>query len=105
MKNPIVDHFFTKISERGSLALGAAQSKLQEVNELTHIIQQSEGSDAARNILADGMIALALQRCVEFHEGDSRITEKDMHIYYSYAYREAKRSEETIDLELSSLGL
>lgn len=105
MKNPIVDHLWSKIPERGSLAIGAAKDKLEQVQSLTAKIRNQEGSDVARNVLGDGNLELALKRCIEFHEGGSFLTEGDLHIYYEYATHAAKKSQNIIDDELDYMDL
>ena len=105
MKNPIVDHLWSKIAERGSLARAAAKDKLEQVQSLTTKITNKEGSEVARNVLADGKLEFAIKRCIEFHDGGSRLTDADLHIYYEYATQAAKHSQQIIDKELDYMEL
>lgn len=105
MKKPLVDNWWSKISEREAVGLAAANDKLQALGEVEEAIRASEGSDAVRNVLADGLIRRALERCIEIHEGDSALDCSDLSIYYNYASVEAKKSEQIIDDELAHLGL
>lgn len=105
MKKPLVDHWWSKISERESVGLAAAKDKLQALSELEEAIRSSEGSDAVRNVLADGLIRRALERCIEIHEGGSELDHSDLSIYYNYASAAAAQSEKIIDEELPHLGL
>lgn len=105
MKHPLVDHLWSKITERSPLGLGAAKAKLEEVEHISKKIADSEGTDVLRNVMDDGMIKLALERCIEFHEGAEHLNHLDLHIYYRYATEAAKKSESIIDDELDYLEL
>ncbi|RMQ98410.1 hypothetical protein ALP94_04651 [Pseudomonas savastanoi pv. glycinea] len=105
MKKPMVDHWWEKITERSSMGLAATKDKLEQVEYISAKIQASDGSDAVRNVMDNGMIKLALQRCLQFHKGDDSITDLDLHIYYRYATMAAKQSEAIIDDELDYLEL
>lgn len=105
MKSPIVDHWWTKITERGHLGISATQDKLEQLEYISAKILASEGADVVRTVLDNGMIELALRRCLQFHNGDTLITELDLHIYYRYATSAAERSQAIIDKELEYLKL
>ncbi|MBT2295719.1 hypothetical protein [Pseudomonas fluorescens] len=105
MKKPLVDHWWTNITEQDGRGLAAAKDKLAELESISSQIEASDGSDGVRNVLDDGMIMRALQRCIEFHEGIGTMDIKDLHIYYRYATDAAKRSEAIIDKELDYLDL
>ncbi len=100
MKNPIVDHGWTKISETDSSGLEAAREKLSIVEAIEQKISQTDGLEAADNILAHGAIKHALRRCIEFHEGAPGLTILDLYINYGFATQKALAAERTIDLEL-----
>jgi len=105
MKKPLVDHWWGKITEQDHRGLAAAKDKLAELESISTKIEASDGSEAVRNVLDDGMIKRALQRCIEFHEGVGSMDIKDLHIYHRYATDAAKRSEAIIDEELDYLEL
>jgi len=105
LKNPLVDHLWSKITERSELGLGAAKVKLEEVEHISQKIAQTDGADVVRNVMDDGMIKQALERCIEFHQGADHLNHLDLHIYYRYATEAAKKSESIIDEELDYLGL
>lgn len=105
MKNPLVDHWWSKISEREAVGLAAAKDKLQALGELEEAISASEGSEVVRSVLADGLIRRALERCIEIHQGDSPLDRSDLSIYFNYATVEALKSQKVIDDELDYLGL
>lgn len=103
MNNPIVDHGWAKISETGSSALAAAKAKLSVVEAIEERISQSEGIEAANNILAQGAIKQALKRCIEFHEGAPGLTILDLYINYGFATQKALAAERAIELELDDI--
>jgi hypothetical protein len=105
LKTPMVDHMWTNITERGHLGLTATQDKLEQIEYISAKIESSDGADVVRNVMHDGMLKLALQRCLQFHNGDSSITDRDLHIYYRYATTAARESEAIIDAELDYLEL
>lgn len=105
MKQPIVDHSWTKIVETDGRGLAFSEQKLREVAELGRTISASEGSDVANNVLHSGLIETALLRCKEFHEGRPGLALDDLFINYGYATQAMKESERIIDAELGHLGL
>lgn len=105
MQKPLVDHWWTKIAEREEVGLTAAKDKLRELAEIERAISDAEGTDVMRNVLADGQIRRALERCIQIHEGDTLLDESDRSIYYNYATTAAKDSERIIDEELAYLEL
>ena len=105
MKRPLYDHIWTKIIERNSLAEGVLKQKIKEHEEIFTAIEKTEGKDAARNVMDDGLIGHCLARCLEHLNGSGSVTEKDYYVFYGYASKAAKESEKTVDKELSHLGL
>ena len=107
MKKPIVDHLWTKISELDYIGKTAVDQKLDEVQRLTAVITAAEGGEAAKNVLASGLIEAALIRCRQCHDnrGDSRFTESDLHINYRFATDAMFKAEKVIDEELAHLDL
>lgn len=105
MKRPLYDHIWTKIVERNSLAEGVLQQKIKEHEDVFSAIANAEGNDVARNVMDDGLIGHCLARCLEHLNGSSSVTEKDYYVFYSYASKAAKESEQIIDKELQHLGL
>jgi len=96
---------WTKIIERNSLAEGVLEQKIKEHEEIFSAIEKAEGKDAVRNVMDDGLIGHCLARCLEHLNGSSFITEKDYYVFYGYASKAAKESEQIIDKELPHLGL
>lgn len=105
MKKPLVDHLWTKIAERGSLAESAIQQKLDELTDIETAIRTQDGAEAVRNVLGNGTIRRALERCRDYHNGSSDVSELDLSIFFNYATATAKDSERIIDAELSYLNL
>lgn len=105
MKKPLIDHWWSKIIETGELGKAATKDKLRDFEIIESIISAAEGADVARNVLGDGMIKQALQRCLEIHEGSSFLNRTDLHIYWRYATHAMKEAEIIIDKELSYLDL
>lgn len=105
MKTPLVDHWWTKISESADFGLPAAQDKLRQLAEIERAIAATDGVDAASNVLANGLIRRALERCVEIHQGRPDLDRNDLSIYYNYATIAAKEAERIIDSELDYLDL
>ncbi|MEF9673981.1 hypothetical protein QNM99_24965 [Pseudomonas sp. PCH446] len=105
MKKPIVDHIWTKIADRDYIGKVAAQQKLDEVQRLSNDISQSEGIDIDKSALGLGFIEIALLRCRQCHENDndSRFTNDDLHINYSYATEAMYKAEEIIGNKLDHL--
>lgn len=105
MKNPLIDHWWTKISERSDLGLAAAEDKLRQLAEIEAAIASSDGADAVQNVLAAGLIRRAIERCVQIHKGEIDLDRDDLSIFYNYATMAARNSEEIIDSELDYLDL
>lgn len=105
MKKPLVDHWWSKISERADVGLPAAQDKLRQLGEVEKAIASRDGQAAAANVLASGLIRRALERCVEIHQGRPDLDADDLSIYYNYATEAAKEAERIIDKELDYLDL
>ena len=105
MKSPLVDHWWSKIAERSDVGLPAAKDKLAQLAGIEAAINNTDGAEAVRNVLADGAIRRALERCIEIHEGNSNLDATDLSIYFNYATVEALKSQKVIDDELDYLGL
>lgn len=105
MKKPLIDHWWNKIIEHGELGKAAARDKFRDFEIIESTISASEGTEVAQNVLGNGLIKQALQRCVEIHEGASFLNRIDLHIYWRYATHAMEQSQQTIDKELSYLGL
>lgn len=105
MKTPLVDHLWTKIVESSDIAIPAVEHKLQQLEDIETAISRTDGSDAVRNVLANGTIRRALERALAFHRGAGDIDLIDLQIYYEYATAAAKESQRIIDAELAYLGL
>ena len=105
MKKSVVDHLWYKIADFDSQGRAAAAKKLEEVVELSRRIGQTEGGDAATNILDSGLIEVALRRCLEIQDGKPGLDYDDLQIYYRYATAAIKKAEAVIDQELAHLAL
>ncbi|MCQ4232381.1 hypothetical protein NAV31_01610 [Pseudomonas stutzeri] len=105
MKSPLYDHLWTKIIERNSMAESALKQKIKEHEEIYAAIQNSEGKDAANNVMDNGLIGYCLERCLEHLSGSDSINDKDYFVFYGYASKAVKESEKLIDEELSYLDL
>lgn len=93
----LVNHSWSKIIERDSYAKQALKDKIEEVTQLEESIRQTDGEDAARNVLKDGLIIHALKRCLENLEGSSTVTVKDYWVFYEFATSAAKKAEEILN--------
>ncbi len=109
MKKSIINYSFTKMLE-GKLSpvvsAMAARTALEDFETLKESILSSQGEDAVISVLNYPKIKRCLQQCLVYLEDpNSKITDDDYFIYYDYAYTHLKVVENTIDTELSSLGL
>jgi hypothetical protein len=105
LKKSIVDHLWYKIADLDSQGRAAAVSKLEEVVELARRIGQTEGGEAANNLLEHGLIEVALLRCREIQDGKAGLDYDDLQIYYRYATAAMKNAEAAIENELPHLEL
>lgn len=105
MKKSIIDHVWHKIADLDSQGRAAAVSKLEQVAELARRIGQTEGGEAANNVLEHGLIEVALLRCRQIQDQELGLDYDDLQIYYRYATNAMKAAEKVIDAELAHLGL
>ncbi|EKT4542648.1 hypothetical protein QEM15_004883 [Pseudomonas putida] len=93
----LVNHSWNKIIERDLFAKQALKDKIEEVKQLEESIRVKDGLEAARNVLNDGLIIHALQRCLENLEGSTTVTERDFWVCYEFATTAAKKAEEVLN--------
>ncbi|WP_322846602.1 hypothetical protein [Pseudomonas sp. B33.4] len=105
MKKSIVDQVWHKIADLDSQGRAAAVSKLEQVTDLARRIGQTEGGEAANNILEHGLIEVALLRCREIQDGKTGLDYDDLQIYYRYATAAMHKAEAVIGDELAHLDL
>lgn len=105
MKQPVVDHIWSKIFDMEPQGRAAAQHKLDEVVALARLISNAEGSETASNVLEHGLIEIALMRCVQIQDRAIGLDYDDLQIYARYATTAMRHAQVTIDKELPHLGL
>lgn len=109
MKNKFVDHLFSKIVEgryEKALSSLAAQSKLEQLEEIGEKIRQSEGEEVCQNVLGYREVKRALEQCLDHIENSSSsVTDTDFYIYLSFASERLKEAESIIDEELTDYDL
>jgi phosphate uptake regulator len=109
MRNPVVDHIFSKMIEgrhERALAAESAQNVLGRIEEIAETIRKDSGEEATQSILSYREVKHALERIADYcTDLDSSVTNEDHTIYYSFASDRLKEAQKFIDKELGHLDL
>lgn len=106
MKNPFIDHSWSKIVERDAVAKVMIDAKIKQLDAVAEKIRISAGSDVVENVLDYTLVKRALEQCLVHLSGATEaVTADDYYIYSGYADYQIADAQRIIDSELSHLGL
>lgn len=106
VKNPFIDHSWSKIVERDAVAKVVIDAKIKQLDAVAEAIRKNSGSDAVENVLSYKLVKRALEQCLTHLSGaTSTVTADDYYIYTDYAEYRIIEAQRIIDSELGHLGL